>query len=162
VLRGQHRAMQANQSRASGLNRRYEPTFFNRGNEPQQAYFRCGRFFTVGHEWYATVREGRTLGPFVTKDQAQMNLACFVTDRFVGSNGHIGQLDAHGGREATTLEILVQELSSCREQARLRGENCAFIWAQQRLEDFEKDPGAVGDAEIRGAALRHFLFELDA
>ena len=134
----------------------------NRGSEPQRAYFRCGRYFTVGHEWYATVREGTEIGPFTTRNEAELALAGHVTACFVKSCGHIGQLDAHGVRDATTLEVLVQELASCREQARLRrSENSAYAWAKQRLEEIDKHSEKFDHADIRAKALKHFLAELD-
>lgn len=133
----------------------------NRGAEHERRYFRCGRYFTVGHEWYATIREGRDIGPYATRAEAEMALARHVTDCFVDRAGHIGQLDAHGRRDATVLEVLVQELASCREQARLRNENSAYIWAQQRLAAFEEHPARYDHARIRANALRYFLAELD-
>ena len=133
----------------------------NRGSEPQRAYFRCGRYFTVGHEWYATVREGTEIGPFSTRNEAQMALANHVTACFIASRGHIGQIDAHGERDATMLEVLVQELASGHEHARLRSENCAYIWAKQRLEEISKHPEDFSHADARANALMHFLSELD-
>lgn len=141
----------------------HEPSLrLNRGSERRHSYFRCGRFFTVGHEWYVSVREGRDLGPYTTRYEARMALACHVTTCFVGASGHIGQLDAHGERDATMLEVLVQELASCREQARLRNENSAYIWAQQRLEELDEHPEDHDHADVRASALRYFLFELDS
>ena len=138
------------------------PRMLNRGLERRRAYFRCGRFFTVGHEWYVSVREGKDLGPYTSRHAAEMALACHVTNCFVSASGHIGQLDAHGGRDATMLEVLVQELASCREQARLRNENSAYIWAQRRLEEFDEHPQDHDHADVRASALRYFLFELDS
>ncbi len=134
----------------------------NRGSEHERRYFRCDRYFTVGHEWYVTTREGRDIGPYITRAETQMALARHVTDCFVDRAGHIGQLDAHGRRNATVLEVLVQELASCREQARLRTENSAYIWAQQRLAEYEEHPDRHDHVGIRASALRYFLSELDA
>jgi len=133
----------------------------NRGAEHEHRYFRCGRYFTVGHEWYATIREGRDIGPYSTRDEAQMALARHVTDCFVDSAGHIGQLDAHGRRDATVLEVLVQELASCREQTRLRNENSAYVWVQQRLAEYEEHPDRHDCPGIRARALMYFLAEMD-
>jgi hypothetical protein len=134
----------------------------NRGSEHERRYFRCGRYFSVGHEWYATIREGRDIGPYATRAEAEMALARHVTDCFVDRTGHIGQLDAHGRRDATELEVIVQELASCREQARLRNENSAYLWAQQRLAEYEGHPEEHDHAGIRASALRYFLSELDS
>ena len=162
MLRSQHRTSEPRQNYAAAHYRQHEAQrALNRGSEPKRVYFRCGRYFTVGHQWYATIREGHELGPFATQEEAEMALACHVTTCFVLSCGHIGQLDAHGERDATALEVLVQELASCREQARLRGENCAYIWAQQRLEAIDEHPEQFGNPDTREKALRHFLSELD-
>lgn len=133
----------------------------NRGLEQERRYFRCGRYFTVGHEWYATIREGRDIGPYETREEAELALARHVTDCFVDRAGHIGQLDAHGRREATVLEVLVQELASCREQARLRNENSAYVWAYRRLSEYEDHPARHDHAAARASALRYFIAELD-
>lgn len=133
----------------------------NRGSETPRGYFRCGRYFAVGHEWYATVREGREIGPFTTRDEAEIALANHVTDCFVESRGHIGQLDAHCQRDATALEVMVQELASCREQTRIRSENCAYVWAKQRLQAMEEHPGLFSHVGRRTHALKHFLMQLD-
>jgi hypothetical protein len=151
VLEGQHHPRQ----------HRGSHHILNRGSEPQRAYFRCGRYFTVGHEWYATVREGTEIGPFTTRNEAQMALANHVTACFIASCGHIGQIDAHGERDATMLEVLVQELASGREHARLRSENCAYIWAKQRLEEIDNHPEKFVHADVRVNALQYFLSELD-
>lgn len=133
----------------------------NRGLERERRYFRCGRYFTVGHEWYATIREGRDIGPYKTREEAELALARHVTDCFLDRTGHIGQIDAHGRRDATVLEVLVQELASCREQARLRNENSAYVWAHRRLSEYEDHRSRHDHAAVRASALRYFISELD-
>lgn len=134
----------------------------NRGSEPERAYFRCDRYFTVGHKWYATTREGLDLGPCTTRHEAQVTLANHITDQGLDISRHIGQLAARGERAATVLEVLVQELAICRQQSRLRTNNSAYVWAQQRLAKFEEYPAEHDHADIRTGALRHFLLELDS
>jgi len=90
-----------------------------------------------------------------------MALANHVTACFFASRGHIGQIDAHGERDATMLEVLVQEMASGHEHARLRSENCAYIWATQRLEQIDKHPEDFDHANARARALMHFLAQLD-
>lgn len=149
-------------SRHGGSHLPYEShPILNRGPEHDRVYFRCGRYFTVGHEWYVTLREEKDIGPYASRDEAELALACHVTACFLAA-GHIGQLDAHGGRDATVLEVLVQELASCQEQARLRNENSAYVWAQQRLDEFAEHPEKYGYVDTRVKALRHFLSELDS
>jgi hypothetical protein len=90
-----------------------------------------------------------------------MALANHVTSCFFASRGHIGQIDAHGGRDATMLEVLVQEMASGHEHARLRSENCAYIWAKQRLEEIDRHPEDFDHANARASALRYFMAQLD-
>jgi hypothetical protein len=90
-----------------------------------------------------------------------MALANHVTACFFASRGHIGQIDAHGERDATMLEVLVQEMASGREHARLRSENCAYIWAKQRLEEIDKHPEGFDHANARASALAYFMAQLD-
>jgi len=130
----------------------------NRGSEPERAYFRCGRYFTVGHEWYAMTREGESIGPCATRHLAEIALASHLTDRGFDIFGQIGQFE----RDPTVLEVLAQELAYCQQHSRLRTENSAYVWAQQRLAKFEKNPAEHDHADIRAGALRHFLSGLDS
>ena len=134
----------------------------NRGSEAERNYFRCGRYFTVGHEWYATTREGHDVGPCATRRQAEMTLARHLADEVIKVPGQMGQIVAHRDRDATELEVLVQELANCRQHSLLRSENGAYVWAQQRLTKFEEYPAEHDHAQIRASALRYFLSELDA
>ncbi len=134
----------------------------NRGSESPRQFFRCGRYSTVGHEWYVSVREGCELGPYATRDEAELALANHVTSRFVDSHGYIGQIDAHARRDATVLEVLVQELATCREQIHIRGENAAFAWAKRRLDAMNEHPEKFNRVRARIHALMFFLRELDS
>jgi hypothetical protein len=134
----------------------------NRGSEQEKTYFRCDRYFSVGHEWYAMTREGRDLGPYASREAAELGLARHVTDCFLTSSGYTRKLDVHGKREPTVLEVLVQELAGCWEQYRLRNENSAYVWAQQRLQALDKHPAVFDRAPVRARALEFFLSELDA
>lgn len=133
----------------------------NRGSEPERGYFRCDRYFTVGHEWYATTREGQDIGPFATRNQAKMALANHLAERVFDIPGKTGQLAVHSEREMTELEVLIQEFATCRQHAQFRSENSAYVWAQQRLVRFEEHSVEHAHAGIRASALRHFLSELD-
>lgn len=134
----------------------------NRESENEVAYFRCDRYFTVGHEWYVTTREGTDLGPYTTRHEAELMLAHHLTNHVLNISKHIGAIAERGERDATMLEVLIQELASCQEQSRLRTENSAYAWAQQRLAKFEEHPAEHDHADIRTSALKHFLSELDS
>jgi len=133
----------------------------NRGSELPRQFFRCGRYSTVGHEWYVSIREGNELGPYATRDEAELALADHVTSCFIDSHGYIGQIDAHTRRDATVLEVLVQELATCREQIYIRGENAAFAWAKRRLDAMDENPESFSRVRARVHALTYFLRELD-
>lgn len=152
--------------RASGGARRHRVAAadrrLNRGSELEKTYFRCDRYFSVGHEWYAMTREGRDLGPYPSREEAELGLARHVTDCFLTSSGYARQREALSEREPTVLEVMVQELAGCWEQYRLRNENSAYVWAQQRLEALDRHPAVFDRAPVRARALHYFLAELDA
>ncbi len=135
--------------------------FLNRGSEPERGYFRCGRYFTVGHEWYATTREGKDIGPCATRHQVEITLAQYLADRVFDTPGQLGQLVMHSDREMTELEVLIQEFVNCRQHALLRSANSAYVWAQQRLVKFEEHSAEHDHAGIRVRVLRQFLSELE-
>lgn len=132
----------------------------NRGSESERNYFRCGRYFAVGHEWYATTREGKDVGPCATRHHAEMTLARYLADRATKVPEQMAQIVVHGDRGATEFEVLVQELVNCRKHSLFRSENSAYVWAKQRLNSLEEHPAEYEHAEIRANALRHFLSEL--
>lgn len=43
--------------------------------------FRCERFFHVNDQWYVSIREGDSLGPFFTKQDAEAALAIYVREK---------------------------------------------------------------------------------
>lgn len=133
----------------------------NRASKDGAAFFRCGRYFTVGHEWYASLREDRDVGPYATREGAEMALASHLTACCLESFGSIQQIGSRDDRDPTVLELLVQELASCREHCRVRSENSAYAWAQQRLTAFDEHPDEHDHVKIRARALRHFMRELD-
>ena len=49
-----------------------------RRSEGYAPFFRSDRYFTVGHEWYVTKREGGHLGPYLSADEAEYALAKHV------------------------------------------------------------------------------------
>ena len=105
----------------------------DRASEHGRSFFRSGRYFTVGHEWYALLREDRNLGPYVTREQAEMALASHLAACCLETIGSIQKIGSGNDRDPTVLELLVQELAACREHCRVRSENSAYAWAKQRL-----------------------------
>ena len=133
----------------------------NRGSEPACRYFRCERFFTVGHEWYFATREGLDIGPYATRPQAEIALAKYVARRCMTSSEGVAEMFHGKGRETTPLEAQVGEVLSCWQQRRLRSGNGAHVWARQRLLQLRQNPEAFDHASIRSRVLSHLLKELD-
>lgn len=49
-----------------------------RKGEEGHSPFRSERVFNVGIEWYFTTREGKDMGPFENKEEAEAELALFL------------------------------------------------------------------------------------
>ena len=49
-----------------------------RVGEEERTWFRSGRVFNVGEEFYFSTREGSNVGPFETKQGAEKGLELFV------------------------------------------------------------------------------------
>ena len=147
---------------AADLSAMAEPlAIHNRGSEPACRYFRCERFFTVGHEWYFATREGLDIGPYATRPQAEIALAKYVARRCMTSSEGVAEMFHGKGRETTPLEAQVGEVLSCWQQRRLRSGNGAHLWARKRLLQLRQNPEAFDHASIRSRLLAHLLRELD-
>ena len=133
----------------------------DRTSKRGRSFFRSGRYFTVGHEWYALLREDKTLGPYATGEEAEMALASYMADCCLKNFRSIQQMSSVHDRDPTVLELLVQELASCREHCRVRSENSAYAWAKQRLTDFDEQLNEHDSVEVRARAIKHFLRGLD-
>jgi len=134
----------------------------NRDTEQQHTYFRCERFFTVGHQWYATIREGRDIGPFGSRRQAELAVARYVASHLVDSPAGITELDRLGIGEYTHFVVLVQEIAACLEQRRLRSENSSYVWAKQRLDRPKRHPDEESHPQVRSRVLEYLLTEMDS
>lgn len=134
----------------------------NRGGEGKKTFFRSDRYFAVGHQWYAAMREGLDLGPFADRDQAEIAVASHVAAGYQDAVAILRRSIRSTDREPTVLEILMQELARCRVEQHARSDNRLYVWAQRRLEAIKKDPGEFSYAPVRVRALRHFLDELGA
>ncbi|MDH5191126.1 MAG: DUF6316 family protein [Gammaproteobacteria bacterium] len=49
-----------------------------RKGEEGHSPFRSARVFNVGTEWYFATREGKDVGPFESKDDAEAELALYL------------------------------------------------------------------------------------
>jgi len=132
-----------------------------RRNEQQRNHFRCGRFFNVGHEWYVANREGRDLGPFAERDDAELALARHVAEICFASHQDLGAMNADLDRRATDFEVLVNEILNCWEHKHLRSENSAYVWLRQRLGSLKRHSTLQHRPYMQSKILRSLLEELD-
>lgn len=135
--------------------------FVNRVSEPAQWYFRCGRFFAVGHEWYATTREGYDVGPYASRQEAELELAQFIAHEAPDVSAKTLFLSPTDSREVTILEILVHEFLICRYETSIRSENSAFAWLKTRLTAIEENPETLDHPEVRATAIRRLIAQLE-
>jgi hypothetical protein len=133
----------------------------NRRSEQPRRYFRCGRFFTVGHQWFFATREGLDIGPYATRPQAEIALAKYVARRCVTSPDGVAEVFHGKGRETTPLEAQIGEILSCWQQRRLRSGGGARVWARQRLARLRQHPESFDHAAVRLRVLQHMLAELE-
>lgn len=135
--------------------------FRNRRNDHRQTYFRAGRYFTIGHEWYVTLREGDDMGPYPDRDVAEMALAMRVAGDCVESPGGIARLFGNNEECASLFEIMVREMADGLEQRKLRSDNCAYVWARQRLDELYRHPAQQTHPVVRSKALNYLLYQME-
>ncbi len=51
---------------------------FSPPKKTSTAPLRCDRYFKLSNYWYFTTREGATLGPYDSKEQAQLAVADYI------------------------------------------------------------------------------------
>lgn len=135
--------------------------YHNRRTEPERIFFRGGRYFTVGHEWFVTLREGIDLGPFLRQETAELAAARHIAGACIDSPGGIADLFHHTETEATEFEMLVRELVEGLEQRLLRSDNCAYVWTQQRLDSLRRHPEKQTRVSTRIRALEYLMDEFE-
>ena len=135
--------------------------FRNRWAEPSATFFRGSRYFTVGHEWFVTLREGIDLGPFLERGQAELAVARHIAEHCLKSPGEVARLFGHRESDATEFELMVREMLGCLEQQQLRSENCAFVWTTQRIDELRRNPTASSQTDARITALEYLLDQLE-
>ena len=52
----------------------------NRFGEDGPVPFRTDRIYSVGHEWFFSVRKGEDMGPFVSEEEAKVALIEFIRE----------------------------------------------------------------------------------
>jgi hypothetical protein len=130
-----------------------------RRGEETGTYFRCSRYFAVGHEWFAATREYGQLGPFPGRAEAELGLAWHLTVREDSTDEA-----PCGGPDRgppTSLEILISEFRICRREAERSSALSAYASARQRLDEMEDAATDAAHTSLQVRAIRHFLTELE-
>jgi len=58
----------------------------NRFGEDGQVPYRTDRIYSVGNEWFFSVRKGTEQGPYKTEDEAKAAMVEFVSDQLLIEN----------------------------------------------------------------------------
>ncbi len=138
----------------------------NRRGEKGAVPFRSGRVFRVDNDWYFATREVAQLGPYPSKDDAEVAMAAFVGFRIhqsrafthpvlwaSGMHASVGQPDAFRAMLSEAVKFYA---------ARAKGpRNAALVWAVDRLRILRTEGARDAIAECRMAVLEHIL-ETDA
>lgn len=131
----------------------------SRRGEETRTYFRCSRYFAVGHEWFAATREYGHLGPYPGRDEAELGLAWHLSVNQPVDDTATG---ARPNRAtATSLEILISEFRTCQREAAQSSALSAYASARQRLDELEEAAKETAHRSLRVRAIRHFLTELE-
>lgn len=135
-------------------------TVLRRRTDTGGPLFRSSRFFTVGPEWFAMVRGRESIGPFRSRDEAELRLAWHLADEIEQQAGEKASPAADRLHQVTPLEVQRDELLICCHDIGARGNLAACVLAKQRLECLE---ASEWDSQIplRLKALRYFLDEVD-
>lgn len=136
------------------------PCFQNRRSESAATFFRGERYFTVGHEWFVSVREGTDLGPFLHRGEAELAVALHVAEHCLRSPGGTAELSSHSEASVTEFELMVQEMLGCLEQRQLCSEDRAYSWTKQRIDALRKHPAQQRHTIARITALEYLLYTL--
>lgn len=129
--------------------------------QQRQSCFRTCRYFTVGHEWFATVREGGVIGPYLSRQDAELALAKHVIENSDSAATEAEKLDQKSDAAITDFTVLLHEFWTCRLAEVQRSENSFYAWAKQRLEACETGDSEIPYPSVRAKALRRRLSELD-
>ncbi len=138
----------------------------NRHGEKGAVPFRSGRVFRVDNDWYFATREVAQLGPYPSKNDAEVAMAAFVGFRIhqnrafthpvlwaVGTHATAGQSDPFRAMLSEAVQFYA---------ARAEGQrNAALVWAVDRLRALRTEGERDATAGCRMAVLEHIL-ETDA
>ncbi len=136
----------------------------NRRGEKGAVPFRSGRLFRIDNEWYFATREVAHVGPYGSREEAEVAMAAFVGSRIhhsVAFTHHAPQLWAArtlpGQSEA--FAAMVNEAAQFFAERSRDHRNAALVWAVQRLRSLRAENDDIGAAGHRAAVLEHILEE---
>ena len=90
-----------------------------------------------------------------------MAVARHVAEHSLQTPGGVARLLGNDEEGATRFEIMVREMLACLEQRQLRSENCAYVWAKQRIDALRREPGSQSFTMLRIGVLEHLLNTLE-
>lgn len=125
-----------------------------RSGEKGDVPFRSGRFYSVGVDWYAATREGRDLGPFASRDDAQSAIADYISKLAPKTAS-----GAHGApaNNAGYAELRVEELRQFMKRRDNHGLTAARLWAKDRMRQIEAQAMPFDERQKRLGILRYLL-----
>ncbi len=136
----------------------------NRRGEKGAVPFRSGRLFRIDDQWYFATREVAHVGPYGSRDEAEVAMAAFV-----GSRIHHSVAFTYRARRASaassppgqseTFAAMVNEAAQFFAERSRDHRNAALVWAVERLQSLRAENGAIGAAGQRAAVLEHILEE---
>jgi hypothetical protein len=125
-----------------------------RFGEKGQAPLRTGRIYSVGTEWYAATRGGEDLGPFTSEEEARLAVGDYLTELLEGEDRLAG---ATAAERADRAEMRLQEVRDFLHRRESEGPAAARLWAEQRLEQLDREPMASPERRERRSALEDLL-----
>ena len=131
-----------------------------RHGEKEGVYYRSERLFAVGHRWYFATREGRDIGPYQDRREAELALAVFVSQKILDEASSTVQRIARA-RDATGFDAMVAELVEFFRERGRRSQTGSYVWALKRLQMLRARGEAETHSAARTAALQYVMAKSD-
>jgi hypothetical protein len=130
----------------------------NRFGEPETHHFRSGRFVSVGHECFVTLRDDEEIGPFLERWDAEAELVYRIARHLEENPEERSALYQRRPGGLNDFEQVVLEVLEFKEALRLRSANAAYAWVIQHL-DSEDETGTAD--HLRTLVFTRLKDELD-
>lgn len=66
---------------------------YRNGESSEKSWYRSDRFFSMNGQWFFTTREHLDMGPFISRQEAEIELAVFIRHVTAGSGLHLSGYD---------------------------------------------------------------------